>query len=748
MSTTPAHLSIADQRQIVYSSLLKFSPETASLRDRALDRVVLGALLGSTIEKTLQQGEVQRNLHFLKNGPSIRDAVVHETLDRLIRDGKVEKSEHKKRRVFWLTKKGSDEVSHTVAMAGSLFDDAFKEILQNTGQYFSAEQGAMFCRSIILECFARIGRDLAKSVIDSSSNEIHFTQSRIYDVVLAALAKSSLAQDAKDSLCSRIYAFFCSRSSAATRLKFHLTQGFYFTELLGFDSGGFNPLSEHSFQGSVFYLDTNVLLHAIFEHGGDHNAFGEVVRLANKVGITLVATRATLDEIRNTAIEHIGQIRQFYGRLPERLTDKTKDSFFLSYQWHVEQNPNFTLDDFLNRFLSLDTLLRDQCKIEIDERNVDEILGTQTHAGVEQAINAESDAAHYDRKSPAILRHDVCHFALIEAARAKNRKTWFLTQDRILIKAAKRLEDKEWPVCFPLVGFLHSISPFLTTTAEEQPFSELLGEILDLQITKDGVLYEASELALIAEMHSDVLATPDDQLVMALDYVKTKELDGQPYSITDYGRVSLGLKKFLGCKKDEQLRAFGQERTRLELAQQEALRKQDEALKAVQSSSVEITGMRNVITATEREKAELAAKLSAVTARSVDRRSVLNAGIAGAFGVAALVAAIFRSAILDSLIGGFSKDWLSRTATVYDLVFLAVVLWSASVQIELFVSTPRARRVADYGAAIIAVGLFIFVGGHDAGRLNEAIDVAVKAIGAVYFLRLSGKRAQSSQQLG
>ena len=115
-----------------------------------------------------------------------------------------------------------------------------------------------------------------------------------------------------------------------------------------------------------------------------------------------------------------------------------------------------------------------------------------------------------------------------------------------------------------MIGFLHSISPFVTTAKEEDSFVDIFSTIFTKQLIIGGPIFKTSELALLAEFHEDVLATPTDKLIMALDYIKSHTLKGRKYDQSDIPKVSLELRQFLSSTKDEQVKALEAERIRLE----------------------------------------------------------------------------------------------------------------------------------------------------------------------------------------
>ena len=146
----------------------------------------------------------------------------------------------------------------------------------------------------------------------------------------------------------------------------------------------------------------------------------------------------------------------------------------------------------------------------------------------------------------------------MEDERQNNNKAWLLTLDKTLGRAASELRGDEFPFCFPLVGFLQSVSPFVEAPEAQQSLVDLFSAIVEGEVgdLSGKYLFDLSELKLISEFHTDVLATPVDQIVPAFDYVKSKVLGGKPYRRDDQTKVALELKTFLTSSMEEKQRAL------------------------------------------------------------------------------------------------------------------------------------------------------------------------------------------------
>ena len=57
--TSTAPLTPDEKRQVLYASLLRFEPAMRSLREEALNRVVMSSLIGADLEHPVRIGEIQ-----------------------------------------------------------------------------------------------------------------------------------------------------------------------------------------------------------------------------------------------------------------------------------------------------------------------------------------------------------------------------------------------------------------------------------------------------------------------------------------------------------------------------------------------------------------------------------------------------------------------------------------------------------------------------------------------------------------
>lgn len=337
--------------------------------------------------------------------------------------------------------------------------------------------------------------------------------------------------------------------------------------------------------GSVLYLDTNVLLSGLIPTDEKRALFDEIIRIAQRINVEIKITRATIEETRGVAAARMSLLQKIVDVITGALMARSGDEVLQGFLQAREEYPGLTDTQYMAPFERLTEIVTEELHLTIDERTAEEIIADRDTDEIATAIFDAAVNTRGYRKPDEVVKHDVAHYLVVHDIRNSGGKAWFLTRDVTLLGAATQLDGDQPFFCFELIGFLHSVSPFLTTV-EEQPFADVFADFIKERALPIGNLFDAQELALMADYHADVMATPPDQLVCAFDYIKSKVLEGRPYKRNDIPDVSLKLKKFLSSGKDEQMAALraeaerrtaGEERLAREKEEERSRRKAEEA---------------------------------------------------------------------------------------------------------------------------------------------------------------------------
>lgn len=744
----PSHLakvteiSTEDLRQSVYASMLWFSPEAGSLRERMLDRLVCVGLVGSSDRSAYRVSQIQTALRTSDSAPTIRDDLVNEALARLVERGVVRHQMVRQKHSYWLDAESQQKTRESLQDSSKLIRKVLDDLTSGLSPAVIAPTVAdRVLRKFIGECMARFGREMARSASGAAPPVLaELASSRA--AVSAALAHENLAVDAVSSISNRCLEFLRRNGPDYAQLKFALAQGYYFSELLGLKGAKFNPLTENAFAGAVFYLDTNVVLLRALE-GARGSFLSEVATVAKRVGISLRVTRATINEARGVAVDRRHRLEAVVNSIPSELLDKSKDQFISAFLRRRAADSTLSVDSFLSEFDFLADLLAAE-GVALDEFVVLDV-DLENCRREAKVINDLAEQSRGFRKSAAVLNHDVAHVVLVERLRSENPKTWFLTRDHTLGEASVVLAgEKGLPACYEFAAFAQSVSPFLTTDGEVRSLAELFSRALEdhLQLAPVGPVFDLRELALIAEMHDDVLKTPKDQLLSAFDYVKQAVLKGRPYTVEQHRAVALGLKKFLASSSGEERRALAEETQRLQLevdlrhtenATERHLRLKAEA--AVLLAEDELRRLRGEVAAGEAQANELALRLRRLEDRDHLGWQWLRA-IVGLFGL--LVALAFAFGWRPNVV----QVWMARLPVALSDAVVSIVLRAVSatlfaVPLGLLIRNARWRGEFRMAASVALAAAAVALAGVSAGHLSyfESAVSAAAPIVIVFLLR-------------
>ena len=709
-------MTVEEKRQILYAALLRYAPEAGSLRERALDRLVLVALLESSHSQPIRVGKIRALTCVEPRSPGLRTDVIQDTLDRLISRNKVEHALFRTKHAYYLTDTGRKDIDEAADSAAHLFEPVLARMLQDTSVLCNKREGAIVCRTFVSECFARFGQQIAKSVTGELTKDKLVDAVDVQGTFQAAISSVSLSDEAIQSLEARCIRFLRSTERKDEELKFRLTQGYYVAQLLELNAYEFNPIADDAFREAVFYIDTNVLVGRLLS---DEVArlFDELVRICKALGVDLRVSRATINETRWVAAGRLEGLEKVLATVPSELVRRTRDDFLDAFLEARRDSPEVTAEKFLARFDEIPSLL-EKLGIKLYDSTAEEIIGDRDVARECETINQAALKTRGWGKSNWVCLHDVCHYLLIQDERRRGRKAWFLTRDKTLIQATANLGGGQLPFCFLLAGFLQSVSPFLEAPDAQHSlvglFSAVLaGEIEDLS---GESLFNLSELKIISELHTDVLSTPVDQLVPAFDYVKSKVLRGKSYQRDDHTKVSLELKKFLASSMEEKHKALQAEAIRQKKVATDERAKRKLAEQDANDMQAEVSRLEEEVAEAIRQK-KVATEVSRLEeeVRKAGRRQVVDARREGRLrAVLAVLGALLTAGIwtLDSELVATILRVLSLESSFDVLLRLSVRLVGAAVLVGSFFPAVRPLKPT-YRMGALTVIMAIAAGGLD-----------------------------------
>jgi len=365
-------MTIEERRQCLYASLLRFTPEAKSLRDRALDKLILVSLVGSSEHEPFRVGRIRDNIMASSGSVGVRPKTIQESLKRLIAKGKVSETELRKRRAYFLAELGYSDIATSETTASQLFEPVLSYLTEDLDPSLPDEDARDIFIKFISIMFSVFGHKIAQ-VVTSTLSIVEFADSvNMNQLVGRAIGERSLSPHVMDSIKARCKRFIRSEDPASVKLKFRLTQGFYIAQLLGVDSAGFNPLARESFKGSIMFLDTNTVISRIMDLE-EASMFDEVVSISKGLGIDLRISRATIDELEDVLPKQLDDLKKVIETVPHELIEQAEGDFVDSYIGWLTDNPDGGFDAFVAQIETVDSIIENS-DITLDNRSAGDII--------------------------------------------------------------------------------------------------------------------------------------------------------------------------------------------------------------------------------------------------------------------------------------------------------------------------------------------------------------------------------------
>ena len=353
-------------------------------------------------------------------------------------------------------------------------------------------------------------------------------------------------------------------------------------------------------------------------------------------------------------------------------------------------------------------------------------------------------------KSQHVLRHDIAHLNLVRSARNANAKTWFLTRDGSLISAAEDMARQggpdNRPLCFQMLGFLQSISPFISSSTEDNVLANFFSKLLTEQIFVPEKLFDDRELALISETHADVMAMPPEQVIVAVDYVKRHVLKGERYNTEKIPVVALELRKYLSANTEDRQRTLQNladanheryEAARQAMVRERALREEYERRLEKAEDEVEIAkagfiAQQEAIDQIQRTQREEIAKFQEREAarKKRDQRILLSA----------------MSVVAGIILGYYNEPLVSSVATVWrldpkmadklPLAFGFIKVGLLLAPLLFFTSVVKGKQIRTALIALVVILWFWLAGVQASLALGQISNAATVALYITLFLTI------------
>lgn len=541
-------MTIGDKQGLLLSTRMRFGLECAVPREKALDKIVEKAIFLQT-SPILTPSKL---IKFLQgNKIYLRENIVRDTLKRLERDGKISVLDG--RIIISETDKTEieSEILQFQKSLSRITERLFNDLILNEKD---KENYKNFFIDFLSNVFNAFGNQWCKLVLGSIEKK-DFVDFPYIESLFRKLFKDHNFQEDECSLIKKkCIDFFIENEPDFVSFKFLAAQAFYTVKLLEIESP-IDYLSKETFQGSKYYLDTNIILSAFLPSARHHKSFEELFNLCKKINMELCVTEITKQEILAVVYFKAEESRN-YIYVPESLREKVKsDEFYKTYiSLRTSNSHEDALGILFKPFIDIKESLEEKYKIFVED---DMLFVTDIPdiAELKKILNKYSLEIRNRNKNDKPLEHDARVSIFLKSKREENPKTWFLSLDSSLPPAFNEINNNS-PLCFTLDSFLQSISPFVTTNKELNTISEVFSDVMASQLLFHNGLFDIKDFKVFHDLNIDCQKMPNEVIDEYLTHIKKDVLKGEVYSEEHLKEIAYDTKRFFAEPSEKYLELF------------------------------------------------------------------------------------------------------------------------------------------------------------------------------------------------
>lgn len=550
---------IARKRSILFSARIRFSPETQPVIETAIDKIIEQNLLiaGCDIGLTLQEIEEQGAVHFGGGTPAISRLDMRKSLERLVESERLIASGNHDQKRYMLSEKTMQELWEMQQATERRFSRVVDRLFKNT------DKGSSAYETPFLECLCIIFSRLGEVYVRLIKGEVGLDELLRLPSVLRALGEVKAKYQSIDEvlLKSAIFSFFRDSDPDYDAIKWNMAQNYYVAKALGLDPSGY-LLSREMFGNAVFYLDTNVIIHALEPKARHHGSFKSVSRACKKLQIELNVCQISLDELKRVVEDRCEIIARVADQVPDDTAPKVRGIFFQLYREQLASTGTVDFNELFRSFVNPMPVLAQSYEVElIDDAWFAEAESQRETENLVQAIKREYEAKRRRPKKTRPALHDALLLRWIQSEREQGaRNTWLVTLDTSLPGFPP--QTGAVPVrslAITLDALLQWISP-IAIQDDADEVAAIFSEAVRYQLLPQESFFDLRDFLVFAEMEWSCRELPAEDVEACIRYLKTNAPNLDPSDPVDREKLARAISKVFA----DPSRKYKQEVRRLE----------------------------------------------------------------------------------------------------------------------------------------------------------------------------------------
>jgi hypothetical protein len=529
-------------RTLILSARLQYGSDVQPMIKLAVDKMVMQALYISDSPEGNNTNEIEKTLLLADGTCAVSLGRLKSSLKRLIKVEKVIIAKDKSPRRFKLS---SDSFASFEAIAQESIH-RYERVIQRL--YKHSEENTHSYSEPFLDClrviFTRLG-DVFVRQIRGLDNDIKSHKVTLKKCIADVAAKHNIAN--LEEFTQGIYNFFMLSDPDFVEIKMNMAQNYYIAKTLGLDPEG-KLLSKETFSGAEFYIDTNVIIHALEPTADHYRSFEALSRACSSMNIKMNITEETIYEL-DTVVKHNKTLLQHVAnQIPDEIGKKVRGMFYEMYRRSVEEDSTIDIDTVFRAFESPSDKLRDTYGLHTVEdpwfklaRNHDDINT------LKDLIIQESRVKWPRAKGKGAALHDALVIRWINLERKRTaKKIQFITLDTSLPGVSFLINEEETRTyAVSLTAILQWISPFIVNEDSKNELAGIFSDALIIQLLPQDRFFELRDFEMLADMHISISEMPVPDVEACLSYLKSKAKYLDPTIPEDREQIFSEISKFL-----------------------------------------------------------------------------------------------------------------------------------------------------------------------------------------------------------
>jgi hypothetical protein len=533
-----AALDIQAQRLLLFSTKIRFSPETQPIRDSAVNKLVEQALLLADEPVTVTEIQQQGALYFLEGASALPIRDLDAALLRLHEEQRVIMDETSDPPRFHLVESVKTELWHAEHVAETRYNETINKLFKGV------PGGKEKYGTAFLECLCRIFARLGEKYVRHLQRELAPQELFSQPDVQRSFNEIKTKYPAIDIsiLEKAVYRTFEENDPSFTQLKWNLGQNYYVAKTLGLDPSG-RLLSKEIFGNATLYLDTNVLMECLEPSARHYENFQGLAKGCCDLNSTLAVCQISIDELRKAFSRERQTLDKIIEKIPEATQSKVKGVLFTAYKTALRKSDNVNFDELFRAYEEPTTTLKSLYNVQLVDSKW--FVDSGNSPDVKKFADALQEA--YNRPWKKKTYSAACHDALLLGWIQKERNerglnAWAVTLDYSLPDFRDSKAEGLKPFAVTLDALIHWMSPMELGNVDK--FAEIFSEAIKNHVLPQENFFDTRDFLVFSEMEWASKELPATEVEDCIRHVKATVPHANPTDAKDREKIHREMVKF------------------------------------------------------------------------------------------------------------------------------------------------------------------------------------------------------------